>query len=224
MKNKNILKLFLKLLLFILFCNNCSTNVPEIKDSYIQVNLFKDRENNLVYQKLSVFIIPFDGDGFEDLSVIYILNDGMELFWAVTSGQWVYGKNREDEWIGTNSIVMPELSDFPMGEYRIILEDLSGESIERSVYLNYKETNKDNYIFPYSYTDEENIYVQSIINGSEIWIYENDSFIDSINMDINGINKKNIFPEGMEFNRKYYIYIFDSELNMGIISGPFFKN
>lgn len=215
-------KLKLLNILIILVLCNCSTNPPEIKDSFVQINIFNDRENNLIYQKMSVFITPFDGDGFEDLNVFYIINDSDELFWAVTSEEWLTGNKNGNKWIGTNSLVMSELDNFPKGEYRIILEDLSGDSVERSVYITYMETDK--YNFPYTFTDENNLYIQGTENNITLWVYENDSFKNSMEMIDESIDKKLIFPEAAEFNFSYFIYYFDQELNTGIIYGPHFDN
>ena len=215
----------LKILIMVSFVilSSCSTNTPEIKDSFLQVNIFNDREKKLVYHKLSAFIIPYDGDGFEDLSVIYIINDSEELFWAVSSEDWIKGNKDGDDWIGTNSLTMPELKDFPKGEYRIVLEDLGGESVERTAFLTYRDTDKSSVTFPYISTDENNLYIQGINKGASLWIYDNDNYMDSLFININGINREQLFPESEQNTRYCYIYYFDTDLNTGIITGPFFS-
>lgn len=215
---------YIAVFIFLSFILNCSTNTPEIKDSFVQVNLFEDRESNMVYQKLSVFIIPFDGDGFEDLSIFYIINDNLELFWAVTSEEWISGNKNGNKWVGTNSLIMPDLKDFPQGEFRIVLEDLSGESVEKPVYLSYRETDKNTYSFPYIIdTDDDRIYIKSPVAETMVWLYENGAYINNLSIENNIINKRNIFPETDSFNRSFYIYYFEQEFNIGIITGPYFN-
>ncbi len=216
-KNK-IIYLLTALILFL----SCSTNTPEIKDSFIQINIFKDRELNLIYQKLSIFIVPYDGDGFEDLSTLYIIHDELELFWALTSEQWEQGEEKGNTWIGSNSIIMPELKDFPKGGYRIVLEDLSGESIEHTIYLSYPEVDKDNYTFPSSYTDEDKIYITSTFKSPRIWIYDNNNYMNTFIVEESGLNKNIISSAVSDSNIKYYIYSYDTEIRIGIIAGPFF--
>jgi hypothetical protein len=218
----NALKKYIIILsCFILFIN-CSTNVPEIKDSFIQINLFKDRESGNIYQKLSVFIIPYDGDGLEDLSILYIIHDESELFWALTSEQWENGEDKGNKWIGTNSIIMPELKDFPKGEYRLVLEDLSGESIEKSIYISYPEVDKNNYNFPSPYTDENKIFINSEYPSPRIWVYERDNYLNTFIVEKSGLNKDTISSSLNEVDIKYYIYLNDTDLNIGIIAGPYF--
>ncbi len=218
----NALKKYIIILsCFILFIN-CSTNVPEIKDSFIQINLFKDRESGNIYQKLSVFIIPYDGDGLEDLSILYIIHDESELFWALTSEQWENGEDKGNKWIGTNSIIMPELKDFPKGGYRLVLEDLSGESIEKSIYISYPEVDKNNYNFPSPYTDENKIFINSEYPSPRIWVYERDNYLNTFIVEKSGLNKDNISSSLNEVDIKYYIYLNDTDLNIGIIAGPYF--
>ena len=215
-------KLILLITVLILFLN-CSTNTPEIKDSFIQINIFNDKESNLIYQKLSIFIVPYDGDGFEDLSILYIIHDELELFWAITSEQWETGEEKGNTWIGSNSIIMPELKDFPKGEYRLILEDLSGDSIEHAIYLSYPEVDKDNYIFPYPYTDEDKIYITGISKSPRIWIYDNNGYVNTFIVEESGLNKNIISSAANNADIKYYIYSYDTEIRMGTIAGPFFN-
>lgn len=214
-------KYFIFLFTFIVFIN-CSTNVPEIKDSFVQINLFKDRESGHIYQKLSVFIIPFDGDGMDDLSILYIIHDETELFWALTSEEWENGEDKGNKWIGTNSIIMPELKDFPKGEYRLVLEDLSGESIEKSIYISYPEVDKNNYNFPSPYTDENKIFINSEYQGPRIWIYDSNNYLSTFIVEASGINKDNISSSLNETDIHYYIYLYDTDINIGIITGPYF--
>ncbi|GAH50406.1 unnamed protein product [marine sediment metagenome] len=110
----------------------CTGKPPEIMRVFRQINLINDREQNIIYQSLSLFVQASDPDGFEDIEEIYIINDSEELFWRIDSESWIKTDSGDEIWIGSNSICMPDGSPLLKGEYRILLQDIGGDTAEQS--------------------------------------------------------------------------------------------
>ena len=68
--------------------SGCSRSAPEILEVFHRVNFYMDRELELTYPKLSLFIIAEDPDGYDDLDVLYLVHDGSERFWTLDRDEW----------------------------------------------------------------------------------------------------------------------------------------
>ena len=108
----------------------CSGEPPVISRVLAQPVFVRDLERNLTWARLGVFLVATDPDGQEDLSAFYVINDAAELFWKVESGAWVAATAEGESWIGSNTLAMPGAEPPPAGEYRVVLQDLGGETVE----------------------------------------------------------------------------------------------
>jgi hypothetical protein len=207
---------------FLLF--SCSTETPEINGIFFRVNNFRDLNLNKTYQKLSVFIQPDDGDGMEDLFLIYLLHDEEELYWKLESSNWCSRIYQGNNWIGSSSFVMPDNSPFPSGSYRIYLEDLSGESVEKSFYLYNEEELPPSDQFPYAQVKNNSIYLINFRESSQIWFYNiKGEYIGALEINASGLPYKTILSFFPVLKQDFIYYCYTSDLNkqIGYISGPY---
>ncbi len=202
----------------------CSGSPPEVLDLDFQVNAVKDRERDIVSQKLSLFILPSDPDGYEDLDIIYIIHDSEELYWSLRSDEWQKVTRGGDTWIGSNSICMPNNSDLPSGRYRILLKDLSGEKAEERIFIKKRDIITQSISFPDSEVRDGRIFVTGDYKETEILVYEREElFKSSFLYRDEGISLEELFStiKDLSYDFVYYLYAYDREHDMGIIAGPY---
>ncbi len=84
---------------------------------------------------ISFFVAVSDEDGPKDIDALYVIQDKAELFWKYDSSTWSEKQIGSERWIGSNSLQMPDNSEFPPGTYRLLVVDSGGERDEREVYL-----------------------------------------------------------------------------------------
>lgn len=111
---------------------SCAGRPPAISRVLARITCSRDVETKRTSESLSVFLVATDPDGQEDLSAFFVINDEAELFWKVESGQWVTATAEGEAWIGTNSLAAPESVALPGGEYRVVLQDAAGETVEQT--------------------------------------------------------------------------------------------
>lgn len=215
---------FAALLIIAVTLCGCSGSPPEILDLTYQVNAVKDRELDIVSQKLSVFILPDDPDGYEDLDVVYIIHDSDELFWTLKSDEWQKVTRGRDTWIGSNSICMSDNTDLPSGRYRILLKDLSGEKAEEQIFIKKRRVDTQKIRFPDSEVRDGRIFMQSVYEHSEILIYERgEIFKRSFAYTEGGLPLEEVFStvKDLSYNFIYFLYTFDEKQDIGVIAGPY---
>ena len=203
---------------------SCSGSPPEVLDLIFQVNAVKDRELGIVSQKLSVFILPNDPDGYEDLDVVYIIHDNEELFWTLKSDEWQKVTRGRDTWIGSNSICMSDNTDLPSGRYRILLKDLSGEKAEEQIFIKKRRVDTQKIRFPDSEVRDGRIFMQSVYEHSEILIYEREQiFKRRFTYTEGGLPLGEILSnvEDLSYDFIYFLYTFDEKQDVGVIVGPY---
>ncbi|MBN2444785.1 MAG: hypothetical protein JXJ04_25740 [Spirochaetales bacterium] len=222
-KNSLIL---ITILLLILFLGSCSRKAPEIYDYYWQINIIDDVETKRTYEKLSLFVSVHDDDGIEDIEKIYLLHDEEELFWEINSQVWNNSDLQGETWIGSNGIRMNDYSDIPEGEYRILLQDISGEYDEKTFLLKRPDVKKSNIIFPRPEMKEEKLFVKGMSSVYSLWIYDRkwNHIPPTYEIKKSGFDLRKILSRKKELEGGfyYYLYIFDSSIKRGLISGPFF--
>lgn len=113
----------------------CAGKPPAISRIAARLTVTRDPETRRVTETLGVFLAATDPDGQEDMQAFYVIHDGAELFWKVEAGQWVTGTAEGEQWIGTNTLAVPDGLPFPGGEYRVVLQDAAGETAEQSFTL-----------------------------------------------------------------------------------------
>jgi hypothetical protein len=212
------------ILLVFLILIGCSGGPPDILDVFYRVNLVNDQEQGMIYQKLSLFIMPDDPDGYEDLDLIYLIHDKEELFWTLDSQSWQKVSNGRESWIGSNSFCMPDNSDLPQGTYRILLKDLSGEKAETQIFLRMDSVDKLELKFPDAAVRDGRIFVESAYEENQILIYERGNvFRHSFSYSEGGLALGEIFStvEDLSYDFTFFVYAFDQKRDLGLVKGPF---
>ena len=207
---------YLIILILTIFLFSCSDNEPEINQVFWQITKYHDIENNIFYDRLVVFLEVFDEDGIDDIKTIYVINDAQELFWKIDEKNWVYKTINNENWFGSNNIVMNDFSSFPLGQYRVIVIDDAGERQE--VYFTIssydKNINKDQ--FPSGVL--ENKVISFSENTEFIWFYAQDMrFVNEINV-TNFTNRRMALPNNAKI---FYLYRYDRVNGYGLMAGPY---
>lgn len=202
----------------------CSGKPPEIQRVFWQINLIDDREQNLVYPALSLFLQADDPDGFEDLEEIYLINDEEELFWRLDSTSWQKSGSEDEIWIGSNSISMPGGSPLPGGEYRVMLLDVGGDAAEQTIFLKDSDFKIERGLIPEITIDEEEIRVSGRADSYTLWVYGKDrQYQRSFALDQDRIGIQEIIAVNPAYNESFSFRVYSSfkETKSGIISGPY---
>jgi hypothetical protein len=108
----------------------CSGKPPELSRVYGRVIYTHDPATGANAETLGVYLVASDPDGMENLSAFYLINDDAELFWKVDSSAWVSAVAESENWIGTASLTMPGSTHFPSGDYRVVLQNTGGDTVE----------------------------------------------------------------------------------------------
>jgi hypothetical protein len=209
----------------LLFFSSCSDNPPEILQISWQVMLFNNREASYGYQKLSIFLHIRDEDGIKDIGALYIINDDAELFWSLKEDSWKMVTKGSETWLGSDGLTMPGGEAFPSGKYRVLLEDLSGQSDETGIYLSKENVDTFQTTIPESSSDNEKIYVKGEFNNFELWVYDkNNKYVAAFPIDEQGIKTEVILSRdpalGAAFT--YYVYCVNKKNSFGILTGPYY--
>ena len=203
-------------LILSIFLFSCSENAPEISQVFWQITKYHDIETNNFYDRLVVFLEVFDEDGIEDIKTIYVINDGAELFWKIDEEKWVYKTFNNENWFGSNNIVMNDYSGMPLGQYRVVVIDDAGERQETTFTISSydKKFNADE--FPSAVV--ENNMISFSENTEIIWFYDQDmKFVSEINVS-NITNRKMAFPNNA---KALYLYKYDRVNGYGLMSGAY---
>jgi hypothetical protein len=212
--------------LIFLVVSSCTRKAPEIYEYYWQLIIRKDTETNQIYEKLSFFVNANDGDGFDDIEKLYLIHDGEELYWELNPQTWDKVSLHGETWIGTNGVRMQNNADIPEGEYRILLEDLSGEYDEATFLLSRPDIKKKNIVFPKPEIKENILYIKGNSPVYSLWIYDKKwNFVQPhYEVSRQGFNLRTLFARKQELadGFYYYLYIYDTSIKRGIVTGPFY--
>lgn len=216
---KELLKRLSKLSLLLLL-TACTVNIPVIKDQQWQVSLTEDREKDIVYESLSLFLYIFDEDGQNDIESLFLINDDYGLFWELTESNWDIEINGDEKWYGASEILMQNYGDIPRTSYRVHVRDLAGETAETKLYITQPKTLKESAIFPdFTYKQKEltlknfsDGFLQVVIDGVVI----QESAISSTPKSIKDILGKEL----EEYSDDVELYLKAVERDLILRSGP----
>jgi hypothetical protein len=155
-----------------LLLTTCAGKPPEIGALFWQHNLVDDREQDLLYYALSVFVQASDADGSEDLEEVYIIHDDEELFWRLDRETWLTRTQGDTSWVGSNSISLPEGRMLPGGEYRVLVTDAGGDSAETSFILKTQNMIEPRRLLPTVTVDADTIRVAGGRKSYAVWLYD----------------------------------------------------
>ena len=120
---------FTVLAFFLSVSISCTRSAPVITYGYLQLVLYQGE--NGPQEHFSLFLMPEDEDGIDNLSELYLYHDREQLRWKINSDDWLHYNKDGKDWIGTRSIAVAE-GELPRGQYRAVLVNKGGESSERS--------------------------------------------------------------------------------------------
>lgn len=203
----------------------CSENPPQIIQVKWQVILFQNRLLNTVYPKLSIFIRASDEDGSDDLHAIYVVHDEAELYWSLLAEKWDKVTLRGLEWVGSNGLVMPDKSPLPGGSYRILLEDLSGQTAESQIYLKREELDFSQAVFPSVTITGDVLSLSGEFSQAEVWLYDsNDQLRKQVSLTAKTISLTELSKQHNLLEKGFSFYIFSRKANAyyAMLEGPFY--
>ena len=218
----------LRLLLFLILAMllpSCTGEPPEIVRVFWRMNLVEQREQDLTYQSLSLFIKPNDPDGFEDIEEVFLINDEQELFWRLDGESWAQSGSEQEIWIGSNSLQMPDGASFPAGEYRILLRDVGGDSAEQTIRLTPVSTREAKRYLPEVTIEGLRISVEGQAPEYQLWVYDSGGrYLAAFPVGSDPLGLESIYSsqpplrEGFSFK----VYGFVENRNLGVTSGPYY--
>jgi len=108
---------------------SCTKTPPEITYGYLQLVLYQGEDGP--QEHFSLFIMPEDEDGIDNLDDLYLYHDREQLRWRISSDEWIHYNSDGKDWIGSRSISVKD-GELPRGQYRVVLVNKGGESTERN--------------------------------------------------------------------------------------------
>ena len=201
----------------------CTGSPPEIIESHWNLNIVNDLSQNLVSERLSLFLHIRDDDGEDDIEGIYILNDGDELFWSLTPSTWERYEQNNEIWIGSNDIRMYRDGAFPRGTYRLQVADRAGERDTLNVYLSSREVDKEMVVFPELRNENDFLEIVSGYTRHTLWFYDAGGSVVKIHATSNSrVDVTSLISEKDRSRiTRVMIYAFDDKYGVGVVSGPF---
>ena len=110
----------------------CEVAAPEAHELFWKRVVFADLRQGRTYETLTLFARVSDADGLDDLDALYVMNDDAQLFWRLTPEVWVVDRSDSGTWIGSTALAMPSDEPLPAGVYRVIVQDIAGQTAEES--------------------------------------------------------------------------------------------
>ena len=109
---------------------SCSGSKPEILYSEAELFVVDDRTTGERYESIRLYVAVNDGDGADDIGVVYVDHADEQLYWEFDESTWVRTEFAGDNWIGMPDIRMADGSPLPRGRYRVIVEDRALQRVQ----------------------------------------------------------------------------------------------
>ncbi len=204
----------------------CSGEPPVISRVFARVNDVRDPQSGHTAETLSVFLVASDPDGIEDLSAFYVIGDDAELFWKVESGSWATSSAEGETWIGTNSLALPGSLTLPGGEYRVVLQDAAGETVEQTFAIPSNRPSPAEQAYPRAELRDGAIVVTGPYDQAEVRIYGNDgryrmSFPAGKPSQPLALSRIAAAVPGLGEDFTFRVAAFDEQSGCGVESGPY---
>jgi hypothetical protein len=116
----------------------CSSGKPEVLRVSHGVYQLHDTRSSERYEVLSIAAQVLDNEGFDRIRELYVIHDDAGLVWELKPEFWSHTPNGADR-IGHPRLVMPDRSEFPRGDYRVVITNVAGERGERRFTLDTRE-------------------------------------------------------------------------------------
>jgi hypothetical protein len=159
----------------------CSGKPPSITRVFSRVVYLRDVEHATTAETLGVYLVANDPDGIEDLRSLYIIDDAAELYWQIARASWSTATAEGETWIGTGSFSMSGGQPVPAGEYRAVLQDLGGSTVEEPFTVPVRTVAAADAAYPIVTVADGAVSIAGSYPAYEIWAYGKDgSFVTSI--------------------------------------------
>jgi hypothetical protein len=220
-------------LVAVLLLVGCSGKPPEISRVFARILYTHDTAAPAAAapaaaptESLAVFLVATDADGLENLSAFYVINDDAELFWKVDKTAWITTTAEGETWIGTTTLAMPDGSPFPAGSYRVVLQDVGGETVEQTVTVPERTAVPAKAIYPTSGMHDGAIGVGKITGAFEVWIYDKggrfvSSYPEAGPTHSLPVQTVTAALPALADGFTYRIFSWDEKAGYGVVSGPF---
>ncbi len=234
---------------WVLLMNGCSGADPRIQQMYWELEFqrepyqrlpeggFAERGNPRTVENLSVYIQPQDSDGFDDITVLYVIHDKAELYWEAGPDEWVSYEEEGAQWIGLTQIrrADPEPGwGLPRGRYRAEVRDRGGNTARTAFTLTQgRETSPEEIPFPRlipvpsasaGSAGGEIYQLELVGDEGSLWIYSRGEELVSRKAftQPGTYSKKELFAQPSQSSRGYYALLYqgDPDREAGLIWGP----
>ncbi|MBN1646625.1 MAG: hypothetical protein JW874_01210 [Spirochaetales bacterium] len=198
----------------------CDTKAPEIQQFFWQINLVCRADSQSVHESLSVFFQVNDEDGIEDIERITVYSDANMLYWEIPFSQLEAREINKILWYGTNDLTMPDLKDFPPGEYYARISDFSGKYDDKRFFLNAAKSDRRGWKPPELIVQDGIITLRGDYRGAQLWFYSpEDDLVQALEFQSNRIEYDRIDKDGNAAYVKLYTYV--NQLGCGVIRGDY---
>jgi hypothetical protein len=201
----------------------CTGEPPVISRVFAQPVFVRDLERNVTWARLGVFLVATDPDGQEDLSAFYVINDEAELFWKVEASAWVAVTAEGESWVGSNTLAMPGADPPPAGDYRVVLQDQGGETVEDTFTIPPLETPEDS-AWPSASLEDDTITVTNPPEVTQAWFYSQDGKLVltlPVPADTGRLSGVRASVPGFASGSTFWIYGYNRTKLRGLLVGPF---
>jgi hypothetical protein len=201
----------------------CTGEPPVISRVFAQPVFVRDVERNVTWARLGVFLVATDPDGQDDLSAFYVINDAAELYWKVESGAWVAATAEGESWIGSNTLAMPGADPPPAGDYRVVLQDQGGETVEDTFTIAPVEQPEET-SWPSASLEDDTITVTNRQQATQAWFYSRDGKLVltlPVPADTGRLSGVRASVPGFASGSTFWIYGYDRAKLRGLLIGPY---
>ena len=201
----------------------CTGEPPVIARVFAQPVFVRDLERNVGWARLGVFLVATDPDGQEDLSAFYVINDEAELFWKVESGAWAAVTAEGESWVGSNTLAMPGVQAPPAGDYRVVLQDQGGETVEDTFTIPPLEPPEES-AWPSATLEDDTITVTNPQETVQAWFYSRDGKLTltlPVPAGTGRLSGVSASAPGFASGSTFWIYGFDRSKGRGMLVGPY---
>ena len=201
----------------------CTGEPPVITRVFAQPVFVRDVERNVTWCRLGVFLMATDPDGQDDLSAFFVINDEAELFWKVESGAWVTATAEGESWVGSNTLAMPGAEAPPAGDYRVVLQDQGGETVEDTFTIP-ALTQPEESAWPSATFEDDTITVANPQETVQAWFYSRDGKLTltlPVPAGTGRLSGVRALVPGFASGSTFWIYAFDRSKGRGLLVGPY---
>jgi len=201
----------------------CTGEPPVISRVFAQPVFVRDLERDVTWARLGVFLVASDPDGQDDLSAFYVINDEAELFWKVESGAWAAVTAEGESWVGSNTLAMPGAEAPPAGDYRVVLQDQGGETVEGAFTIPALAQPEES-AWPSATLEDDTITVANPQETVQAWFYSRDGKLTltlPVPAGTGRLSGVRAAVPGFASGSTFWIYGFDRSKGRGMLIGPY---